>query len=172
MKAGFHHLVIDFFGLLTLAFNGLLLYSLFANKDSVTIVLWVLLLVREIFGFLYFTAVYSRKWFFGGHYTYQHVNDEEEATDGDETNMMSGALSTTLIFVYFIMLFGFALAELIILVKDDNATAKTTVNIPLPIFAWFFLVVDWLFVFSVFVMGVFVYDDMVPSFLLYAPETN
>ena len=86
--------------------------------------------------------------------------------------MVSGALSTTLIFVYFIMLFGFALAELIILVKDDNATAKTTVNIPLPIFAWFFLVVDWLFVFSVFVMGVFVYDDMVPSFLLYAPETN
>jgi hypothetical protein len=143
---GYHNLLVDVFGLLTLTFNGLLVYSLFANKDSVTAALWTLLLVREIFGVVYFFTVYARKWC------------------GQDT------MSSFVIYVYFILLFGFAMAELIVMVKDDNAKALTDVTILLPVFAWFFLVIDWLFVFSIFVMGVFVYNDTVPSFLLYPEE--
>jgi hypothetical protein len=143
---GYHNILVDAFGLLTLTFNGLLMYSLIANKDSVTDALWLLLLIREIFGAIYFLTVYTRKWF----------GSTDDAT-----------LSGFVVYVYFILLFGFALAELIVMVKDDNAKALKDVTIPLPVFAWFFLVVDWLFVFSIFVMGVFVYNDTVPSFLLY-----
>ena len=146
MKTGVHSLIVDFFGVLTLTFNGLLLYSLIENKDSVTSTLWTMLLVREICGFIYFLVVYARKWL----------------------AVHESTFSSAIAFVYFFVLFGFALTELIVMVKDDNATALTSANLPLPVFAWFFVVVDWLFVFCVFMMGVFVYDDTVPSFLLYS----
>jgi hypothetical protein len=65
--------------------------------------------------------------------------------------------------VYFVLLFGFALAELVIMTKHiDDAISGM---LPLPVFAWFFVVIDWLVVFSIFTMGICVYDNTVPRFL-------
>lgn len=74
-------------------------------------------------------------------------------------------------FVYFVLLFGFALAELITFTGCGATMVATTALSPV-VFAWFFVVVDWMVVFMLFVMGIFVYDDMAPTFSAMMTRTN
>ena len=160
LSAGAHRLFVDFLRLLTLAFNALLIYSLFANKDSVTSTLWTLLLVRELFGFLYFLMVYVRKWLFN--FSHSQYHDIDQVFN----------VSFWTFFLYFMLLFAFGLAELVIMTQGDNASARTTVNLPLPVFAWFFLVIDWVVIFSVYVTGILVYEPSSLMNISWAADDN
>ena len=134
-------IVVDTFAFLALLFNGLLIYSLAVNKGSISELLWFFLVIREIFGFICFAVMYSQKWL---------------APQRSSFNFWFYV-------VYFVLLFGFALAELVIMTKHiDDAISGM---LPLPVFAWFFVVIDWLVVFSIFTMGICVYDNTVPRFL-------
>ena len=134
-------IVVDTFAFLALLFNGLLIYSLAVNKGSISELLWFFLVIREIFGFICFAVMYSQKWL----------------------TPQRSSFNFWFYVVYFVLLFGFALAELVIMTKHiDDAISGM---LPLPVFAWFFVVIDWLVVFSIFTMGICVYDNTVPRFL-------
>ena len=136
----------DGFAFLAFVFNGLLIYSLVINKDSVSDTVWTYLVIREIFGFICFTVTYSLKWL------------------SSEQRVQRYSFNFWFYMVYFILLFGFGLAELMIMVKHmDDAISGT---LPLTVFAWFFVVIDWLVIFSIFTMGICVYEDSIPRFLL------
>ena len=134
-------IVVDTFAFLALLFNGLLIYSLAVNKGSISDLQWGFLVIREIFGFICFAVMYSQKWL----------------------APQRSSFTFRFYVVYFVLLFGFALAELVIMTKHiDDAISGM---LPLPVFAWFFVVIDWLVVFSIFTMGICVYDNTVPRFL-------
>ena len=136
-----HDIVVDIFAFFALVFNGFLIYSLSINKENVSETLWFFLVIREIFGFICFIIMYSHKWI---------------APRGEGVGFWFYA-------VYFVLLFGFAIAELVIMSEHIDDAYKGT--LPLPVFAWFFVVIDWLVIFSIFVMGICAYDNNIPHFL-------
>jgi uncharacterized protein with PQ loop repeat len=140
---------VDVLGLLALVFNGLLIYSLSVNRESVSVSVWNLLVIREVFGVICFMAMYAQRW----------------AARGS---------SVLFFFVYFISLFCFAIAELVVMSIDAHGGGDSIdgSKLPLPVFAWFFVGVDWLVVFTIFVMGIFVYDDRIPSLFGWGDYTN
>jgi hypothetical protein len=140
------YILVDGFAFLAFVFNGLLIYSLVINKDSVSDTVWTYLVIREIFGFICFTVTYSQKWL------------------SLDQRVRRYSFNFWFYMVYFVLLFGFALVELVIMVKHmDDAMSGT---LPLTVFAWFFVVIDWLVIFSIFTMGICVYEDSIPRYFL------
>ena len=166
----------DVFGLLVLVFNGLLIYSLSANRGSVSSSLWALLIVREVFGVIFCLALYAQKWAAAHqnssssrHHYYNHNNTAEDDEQHDDEPEATKGSVFCIFFIYFVLLFGFALAELVIMTSCGTTITSASSPLSPVVFAWFFLVVDWLVVFIIFVMGIFLYDDITPSFSMLTP---
>jgi len=145
-------IIIDGFAFLAFVFNGLLIYSLVINKDSVTDTLWTYLVIREVFGFICFIVTYSQKWL------------------SADDRVQRYSFNFWFYMVYFVLLFGFALAELVIMTKHMDAAITGT--LPLTVFAWFFVVIDWLVIFSIFIMGICVYENTIPRYFLGPDDGN
>jgi hypothetical protein len=115
------------------AFNILLVYSLLFERDFVDPSVWRLLVARTAFGLLYFALSLAAHYY--------------------------GRVRPTVSFwawmSYHVALFGFALAELVVLSLHPRPHADGGPVSPV-ILGWIFVTLDWLLVFSFFVVGVFV----------------
>ena len=132
-------LCLNLLGVFVLLFNVLLVYSLAVNQGSVSGSMWNLLVARAVFGILYFLVVSAQRWI--------------ARSEGNGLFWI--------FLVYFVLLFGFAMMELITLTRSYCAdeSQRPIAVLSLFVFAWFFVVMDWLVVFALFVMGVLVYDN-------------
>ena len=130
-------------------FNVLLVYSLIQEREHAHSSVWGLLVGRALFGFLFFVFLVL-------HYV-------------RSSHSFAKPLLYWMYIVHRLMLFPFALAELVVMSAHPRPTSEEGVFSPVYL-GWVFLIMDLLLIFAYFVVAVFVnaqddesYDSVVDS---------
>ena len=137
MRVDWFKVFVNLMGLCVLAFNGLLIYALSSEKDTVDGSVWLLLVCREVFGIIYFAVSFSHKFILSR----MKVDDEDK-----------GFFASWIYIIYFTILFGFAMGELVIMSAHPTSSSR----FPLTIFGWIFVALDMMVVFVMFIKGVYI----------------
>jgi hypothetical protein len=138
MRVDWSKVLVNLLGLCVLVFNGLLIYALSSEKDTVDGSVWMLLVSREVFGIIYFVVSFSHKYILSR----MKVDHEDK-----------GFFAFWIYIIYFIMLFGFAMGELAIMSKHPTSSSS---RFPLTTFGWVFVALDMMVVFVMFFKGVYI----------------